>query len=126
MRFESRQLPAPQSLSLLEPYSQVRHGLRPQTVDSDARVELIPVLLDQPALTQGPQMSAHERKSELGGLSQFTRPAWPLAQQVHDAPAVGVRQRGESAIQIVGAHVSGLNFKPVACSISAKETSLRC
>ena len=57
-------------------------------------------------------------------------PADPLrtfevfTQEIHDAPAVRVRQRGESAIQVGGAHFSDLNLNPVAFSMSSTETVL--
>ena len=69
-------------------------------------------------------MTAHERKRDPCGFRQFTRPVRPLPQQIHDAPAVRVRQRGESTVQVGGAHVNGLYLNPVACSISATVTVL--
>ena len=69
-------------------------------------------------------MAAHERKRDPGSFRQLSRPVRPLTQEIHDAPAVRVRQRGESAIEVTGAHVSGLNLNPVACSMSSTETVL--
>ena len=76
-------------------------------------------------LAQRLQMPAHQRKGDLRSLRQLPGPTWSLAQKIHDAPAIRVRQRGESAVDFVnGAHVSGLNLKPVASSISANVVSL--
>ena len=69
-------------------------------------------------------MTAHERKRDPGSFRQLSRSVRSLTQEIHDAPAVRVRQRGESAIEVRAAHANGLYLNPVACSISAVVTVL--
>jgi hypothetical protein len=95
VRFECCQLTAPQRLGLLQPQFQIRHGLRPRAINPHARVEFVPILLDESALAQPLQMPAHQRKCDLRGCRQFACSPRPLAQEVHDASSVRVRQGGE-------------------------------
>jgi hypothetical protein len=47
----------------------------------------------------------------------------PLAQQVDDPPAMRVGERCERPIESLRAQRAGLNLKPVAFSMSSRETS---
>jgi hypothetical protein len=64
----------------------------------------VTVLFDEPALAQGSQMTAHRGEGEARGFGELARAAGPLAEQVHDAPPVGVRQSYESPIQAFFVH----------------------
>jgi hypothetical protein len=48
----------------------------------------------------------------------------PLSQQIDDAPAVRIGERGERTVEALSTHSSGLNLRPLAFSISSLDTCL--
>jgi hypothetical protein len=124
MRLQGDELPSPHCFGRFEPRLQGRHGLVAQAIDTHARVEFVAVFFHQPALAQGFQVPTHRRKRNAGRLGKFPGAARPIAQQVHDAPTMWIRKRGERAVEIVGAHVNVWYLNPVACSISSREAVL--
>ena len=123
MSLERRKLPSPHRVSLLEPVSERRHRLRPQTIDSNPRIKLVTILLDETAAAKRLEVTAHGGEGELGCFRQLSRPVRSLTQKIDHAPSIRVRKRSQRPIEIGCAHFSLLNLNPVAASISALVTS---
>ena len=86
--------------------------------------ERIAVFFDKPTRAQGLQVAAHSGEGDLRGLCELTRAPRPFAQEINDAPAMGIRECRERAIKIAGVHVGFANLSPLAFSISSWETCL--
>src|SRR5487761_126648 len=99
VRPERRELPGPQGIRLRQPRLQLRHSLGTQPVDTDPRIEFIAVLVDEPALAQRLEMTAHCGKGDVCRLRELSCTMWPLAQQVDDPPAVRVGERREGPVE---------------------------
>src|SRR6185437_7036778 len=90
MRLEGGELSGPHGIRFRQPCFQLRHRLRFQSVDADARIELITIFIDQAALAKRPQMPAHRRKGEASRPRELSRSMGPFAQEVDDPPAMRV------------------------------------
>jgi hypothetical protein len=67
-------------------------------IDPHPGIRVDAALLDQPAAAQDPQVPADRGTGDGELRRQFAGPAWAFAQQLDDAPAGRVGERGERGV----------------------------
>ena len=72
-----------------------------QPVYTEAGVFLHPLLLDEAAAAQHPQVPADCGSAHLCGGGELTGRAWALPEQIHDPPPGGLGQGYEGGVDIV-------------------------
>ena len=122
MRLERSELAGPHGIRLREPMSECCHGLRSQSIDTDAGIKLVASFIDETAAAEGLQMTAHRREGNAHDLRQLSCTMRPFPQEIDHAPAIRIGKGGKCSIEIGCTHFSLLNFNPVAASISPVET----
>ena len=123
MRSEPAELFAPKSFSILQPTLQVLHRLGTQRVNAHAGIKARVRFLDKTTRTQRTKMAAEGGRTQPQGVCQFTGAAWPLAQQFHDTPAMGIGECCQDAVDFrccSQTHPSILS--PLAFSASSRDT----
>ena len=99
MSLERRELLAPHYLGDLKPSHQIDHRLRPQGIYPHPGIKGGVRFLNQAALTQDTQVSAHRRRGELERPGKLTGRPGPVSQQFYHSAPVWISQGGESSVE---------------------------
>lgn len=79
--------------------------------------------MDETTPAQRPQMPAHRGEGDAHSLRELPGPMRSLPQEIDDPPAMRIGKGGERPVEAWRAQRACLNFRPVAFSISSRDTS---
>ena len=95
MLLERPELLGPERFDLVEPGLQRDERLRAQSIHPEASVFVDELGLDEPALTQHPQVTAHRGTAHADARGQLACPLRPGSEKVDDRPPGRIRKRRE-------------------------------
>src|SRR5690606_897338 len=128
MNLESCELRRPVSSDLFQPRLKISEGRGAKTIDTKPPVLPRFILFDQLRLTQYAQMAAYGRRADIERRRKLACAHGPVTQEINHAPPCRVGECCKNVVNRVGpghspAHALPVTLRPVAFSISAKETS---